>query len=332
MYNFYDIKGNEQIIKNLKLSIINDRVSHSYIFNAPKGMGKKLLANTFAKALQCKNRTENAEPCGICHSCKTFDFANHTDIIYVKPQKTKSIGVDDVRNLIIKNAEIKPFENNYKIFIIEQADKLTIQAQNALLKTIEEPPTYAVFILLSENTDAFLPTVLSRCITFKFIPLKTNVVSKYLSQTNSIDFDEAYMYASCSGGNIGKALETAASETFSQMRHDIINTAVSLTEKDLIGIFSSVSCFENYKDNIQEALDILYMFYRDAATVKLFGENSKFVIQRDKKSILKNFVSKFSGKSIFDKCDVILDAKKNLKFNSNFQMTLEVMLLKLKEN
>jgi len=178
MYTFEEIAGNEHIIKNLQNAISGNRLSNAYIIDGADGCGKKLLAQTLAKTLQCEKG--GVTPCNECISCHTFDSGNNPDVIYVVPSKTKAIGVDDIRQQMVNIANIKPYKNKYKIFIIDNAETMTVQAQNAMLKTIEEPPLYSIFIFLSNNSASFLPTVLSRCILLKLRALPESTVKKYI--------------------------------------------------------------------------------------------------------------------------------------------------------
>ena len=178
MAGFHDIIGHDDIIRHLKNAIETGKVSHSYIFTGEPGSGKKLLAGTFAAALQCESG--ESEPCMTCDSCKKVIGKNHPDIITVTHEKPGSISIDEVRDQVVRDVDIKPYCSPYKIYIIPDAEMMTVQAQNAILKTIEEPPEYAVFILLAENTAAFLPTVLSRCVLFDIKPLPNDTVKNYL--------------------------------------------------------------------------------------------------------------------------------------------------------
>ena len=118
----------------------------------------------------------------VCHSCKQALSGNHPDLIYVTHEKPASIGVDDIREQINDTIQIRPYSSYYKIYIVDEAEKMTVQAQNALLKTIEEPPSYAVIILITTNQEAFLPTILSRCVQLKLKPLKDFTVKSYLTE------------------------------------------------------------------------------------------------------------------------------------------------------
>ncbi len=336
MYDFNDIKGNEQIIKNLQSMIFNKKISHAYIIDAPKGSGKKLIANAFAKAIQCENLNfANSEQkifaCGHCVSCKTFESGNHTDVIYVNPVKGKTIGVDDIREQIGKNIELKPYKYKYKIFIIDNAESMTVQAQNAILKTIEEPPEYGIFILLSQNCNNFLPTVLSRCVIFKLKPLKFEIVFDYIKSNLDISDDEAYIYASYAQGNVGKAVEMASSEKFIELRNFVLNFISDFSRKDVIDVFLEASAFEEYREDINSILDILYLCYRDMVVFKCFGENENFIIQKDKTVMLKNVSKQLSAEQLFFGTKAIFEAKTQINKNGNFQMTVGNLFLKLKE-
>ena len=167
MSSFKDVVGHKNIIKYIESAVQADAVSHAYILNGERGSGKKLLANLFAMSLQCQDRDENGEACGKCQSCKQALHGNQPDIIRVSHEKPTTISVDDIRQQVNNDIVIKPYSSKYKIYIIPEADLMSVQAQNALLKTIEEPPEYAVIMLLTENAEVLLPTIRSRCVMMK---------------------------------------------------------------------------------------------------------------------------------------------------------------------
>ena len=212
MAGFSDIIGHEQIIGHLKNAIALDKVSHAYIFNGPKLSGKMMLAEAFAMALQCEG--EGTRPCLLCRSCKQAVDHNQPDIIYVSHEKPNTIGVDDIRTQINNDIVIKPYSSRYKVYIVDEAEKMTVQAQNALLKTIEEPPSYAVIILITTNQEAFLPTILSRCVQMKLKPLKDFTIKSYLTQNLHIAEKDADICAAFARGNLGKAIHLASSDAY----------------------------------------------------------------------------------------------------------------------
>ena len=144
---FQDILGNDMVKEHFKKAIENHKISHAYILTGEAGMGRKSIANAFAMTLLCEKGGN--EPCMVCHSCKQVLGGNHPDLIYVTHSKPGSIGVDDIREQINDTIMIRPYSSYYKIYIVDEAEKMTVQAQNALLKTMEEPPSYAVIILIT---------------------------------------------------------------------------------------------------------------------------------------------------------------------------------------
>ena len=144
MPGFKEIVGHEEIIQHLQNAIRLGKVSHAYILSGETGSGKKTLANTFAMTLQCEQKS--TDPCLECRSCKKAASRNHPDIIYITHEKPNSIGIEDIRTQLIEDVQIKPYCSSYKIYIVDEAEKLTLQAQNALLKTIEEPPPVIAII------------------------------------------------------------------------------------------------------------------------------------------------------------------------------------------
>ncbi len=329
MYTFEKIIGHKNVINNLQNSIAYGKVSHAYIIDGPKGAGKRLLANTFAKTLQCIQG--GTTPCNQCISCHAYDSGNHPDILFVKATKTKSLGVDDVREQIGQNIDIKPYQYPYKIYIVQDADTMTVQAQNALLKTIEEPPSYGIFLLLSTNFNRFLPTILSRCVLLSAKPLPLGQVKQYLQQELDISSEKSDLYGAFSQGNIGRAREIATSEEFLDMRQKVIEWAVELSKRDVVDAIGGVKDFEIYKEKAQEVLDILYTWYRDLLVVKQL-ETSTSLIHKDRAELLVQEAKQISFDKLTKYLDAVQETKDQLRHNANFQLALEVMVLTLKES
>ena len=215
MSSFKDVVGHKNIIKYISSAVQADAVSHAYILNGERGSGKRLLANLFAMSLQCQNRAEDGEACGKCQSCKQAQSGNQPDIIKVTHEKPNTISVDDIRTQVNNDIVIKPYSSKYKIYIIPEADLMSAQAQNALLKTIEEPPEYAVIMLLTENAEALLPTIRSRCVMMKLRNIKDQLVKKYLMEHLHVPDYQAEIDASFAQGSIGRAKEAATSQELS---------------------------------------------------------------------------------------------------------------------
>ena len=187
--SFEGFIGNNAIVMHLKEAMKHDKVSHAYIINGEDKSGKTLLALEFAKALMCVD--ENERPCGHCKSCIQADSHNNPDIIWITHEKPNTITVDDVREQIVNDAQIKPYAGRYKIYIINEAEKMNVQAQNAILKTIEEPPHYVIVILITNNAGAFLQTITSRCVMLSMKPVREDIIREYIMKKYQIpDYKE----------------------------------------------------------------------------------------------------------------------------------------------
>ena len=218
MRNFENIIGHEQNIEHLENAIENGQVSHAYIFNGEDGIGKMTTAKAFVKALLCESKNS----CGICQSCIQIDSGNHPDVIYVTHEKA-GITVDDIRDQVNQSVFVKPYSSDHKVYIIDEADKMNAAAQNALLKTIEEPPAYAVIILLSNNKESFLETIVSRCVVLNFGPLKESQVREYLNSHYDNMNGREDLAVSYSMGNIGKAKKVIESDDFNEQKDFTFN-------------------------------------------------------------------------------------------------------------
>ena len=238
MLGFEDILGHEQIKDYFKHALERRQVSHAYILTGEAGMGRKTLANAFAMALQCEDGETRA--CGTCHSCRQFLTDNHPDVIYVTHEKPGSIGVDDIREQINDTIMIRPYSGNYKIYIVDEAEKMTVQAQNALLKTIEEPPSYAVLILITANPDAFLPTILSRCVQLKLKPLRDSIIRDFLTDNLSVPEIKADVYAAFARGNLGRAKKMAESEDFQHLYDELLYLLKNIRDMDISMLLSFI--------------------------------------------------------------------------------------------
>ena len=329
MPGFSNILGQEAVKDHLKKAIEYHKVSHAYILTGEKGMGKKMLANAFALSLLCEKG--GSEPCMQCHSCRQVLSGNHPDLIYVTHDKPASIGVEDVRNQINDTIAVRPYNGGYKIYIVDEAEKMTVQAQNALLKTIEEPPSYAVILLLTANEDAFLPTILSRCVQLKLKPLKDSAVKEYLLESMGVKEQDADVYAAFARGKLGKAIHLASSEEFKLMHSEMLYLLKSLKDMDITDILDFIKKLREEEVDIYECLDFMQLWYRDVLMFKV-TKDVNLMIFKDQYTAI-NEISKNSG---YDGLENILEAidkaRVRLNANVNTELVLELMLLVMKEN
>ena len=275
MFGFKDVIGHEHLIEHLQSAISMGKVSHAYIFDGEKGSGKNFLADIFAAALQCEK--SETEACGNCTSCKQAEGRNHPDIIRITHEKPNTISVDDIRQQLCGDIMIKPYKGPYKIYIIDEAEKLNVQAQNALLKTIEEPPAYAVILLLTTNAEGFLPTILSRCVTLHCKPVKDSMVRKFLMEQVQIPDYQADICVAFAQGNIGKAKRLALSEEFGQMKEHVIHLVKYIQEMQISELIESMRKISEFKTDISDYLDLLMVWYRDVLLYKATWNPSSIV-------------------------------------------------------
>lgn len=329
MGSFKDVVGHKDILRYISSAVENNRVSHAYILNGERGSGKKMLANLFAMTLLCE--TGDNEPCGKCHSCKQAESGNHPDIIRVTHEKPNSISVDDIRTQVNNTVDIKPYQGPYKVYIIPQADMMTPQAQNAILKTIEEPPSYAVFLLLTENAETLLPTINSRCVMLKLRNIKDTLIKKYLMENLEIPDYKADMCTAFAQGNMGRAIMLANSDHFNEIREEAVQLLKHISEMELNEIVAAVKNISVYKLEITDYLDIIMIWYRDVLLYKATKEIDKVVFKDQLQSIKEQ-----ARKSSYEGIELILEslekAKARLKANVNFDLVMELLFLTIKEN
>ena len=266
--SFRDIKGQDRAVSFLKGSIKSNKVAHAYLFTGPGGIGKKLTAVKFAKALNCLSRS-GEKPCGACASCRKIDSNNHPDVFLATPEKEgASIKIEKMRELI-KSMALKPYEAAFKVFIIDDAGSMTEEAQNAILKTLEEPPKDSVLILIAADQDSLLPTIASRAQNVRFFPFDIESLKNILVNNYEMDASRAHILANITCGRLGEALRYNGEDFFNK-RIRVIKGLVNRTffDSDFEGL--SKSDFKLY-------LDIMLTYFRDILVAKASSDKTGLV-------------------------------------------------------
>ncbi len=329
MTGFSDVLGHEQTILHMKHAIEMDKVSHAYIISGEKGSGKKLLADLFAQTLQCERK--GTEPCMECRSCKQALSLNQPDIIRVIHEKPNTISVEDIRTQINGDIMIRPYSSPYKIYIVDEAEKLSVQAQNALLKTIEEPPVYAVLLLLTTNAGMLLQTIRSRCVILELKPVSSPMVKNYLMEQLEVPEYHADICTAFAQGNVGKAKRLALSDSFSEMLEHALHLVKYIHDMEVVDMISDLKRINTYKMEINDYLDLLTVWYRDVLMFKATRDADSLIFSHELISIREK-----AQKSSYEGLECIIKslekAKIRLNANVNFDMALELLLLTMKEN
>lgn len=329
MRTFDSVIGHKEIISHLRNAISMGKVSHAYLFSGEEGSGKNLLATIFAAALQCQRR--GTDPCGVCGSCRKAEGGNHPDIIRVTHEKPASIGIEEIRSQLVEDVGIKPYTGPYKIYIVDEAEKLTIQAQNAILKTIEEPPAYAVILLLTSNAEALLPTISSRCVKLKLKAVSDTMIKNYLIDSCRVPDYQAEMDAAFAQGNVGKAQKIATSEEFSQIRDYALRILKYSKDMPMQELVETMKRLSQEKETIYDYLDLFLLWFRDVLLFKATWEVDNLVFKQEINAI-KERARSSSYEGLESIINAIEKAKNRLHANVNFDLTMELLFLTIREN
>ncbi|KMT22946.1 ATP-binding protein [Clostridium cylindrosporum] len=319
----FDILGQEVLKDLFRASINKDRVSHSYLIEGEMGLGKMEMAKFIAASLLCTSLDSNGA-CTLCSNCKRIDKLSHPDLRVIDEDTVK---IDTIRSSI-EEVHKKPYEGRRKVLIIKNFHTATTESQNAILKTLEEPPNTATIILLAENTLNILDTIKSRCQILKVFRVDTSLVRERLIALG-IDEKKADFASLYSEGNLGVALR-ACSDEFLKLREEIIDMGLNIFS---CGRFKALEYGESlmkHKDNIKEVLNIFTSLYRDIIMLKL-KENNDNVINRDKLEILVEESYRLSYNKLDKSLRVIKETRDKLTRDTNFQLTMEVMILSIQE-
>ena len=306
---FEKIRGQRFAKKYLSNSIKSNMISHAYMFEGPSGVGKNTMARELATTL-----------------LEMENLFNSPDYIEITPDGN-SIKIAQIRKLQ-SDILVKPYKS-YKIYVIDEAQKMTVEAQNALLKTLEEPPKYAIIILITNNKESLLDTIKSRCEIIKFTPIPLVEVADYLTQTG-VDKNRASLLANFSRGSMQKAIELSESEDFHIMRDEVQKYFETFLTGSMLDIMDIQSSIEKYKDNITNVLDLLVNYFRDIMMVKE-NVDSSMIINLDRLVFIKNMSTKITYSQLSKIIDIIEETKNKLRSNCNFNISIQVMTLNIYE-
>lgn len=325
--SFSNILGQEKAIAVLQNALRHDRVPQAYLFSGYEGVGKKFTAVTLAKALNCREREDDS--CDQCLSCHKIESGNHPDVRIIEPDG-QFIKIDQVRELQ-RDANFKPFEGKKKVYIIDYAEAMRPETANALLKTLEEPSSECVLILVTANVYALLPTVISRCQFVRFVSLGVGKLTELLIQKKQVEPERARLIASLSEGCPGRALAMDAMDTLE--KRDIVERllkTISSGLQDVRVLFTQVETFMENRTEIQDFLDIMLVWYRDMYILHEQGDSS-LVANSDAIARLSQTANQLSAWQIRRLFDIVYHAKLDILRNANRQLALEIMLISLTE-
>ncbi len=300
-----------QLFKNI---IQNDRISQAYILCAPEGMGKRTLTHYILSLLLCDTHSS----CGICPSCKSLEMNCHPDVVYLKKDEDKaSLSVDNVRD-IKTEVYTKPKMSAYKAVVAENMELATTQAQNAMLKMIEEPPEKVVFFMLTSNMAPILPTISSRSVSISLKPLSFEALKK-------ISGADDHLVSLC-GGNIGTLLRLTGDEDFADFRDEVADAFFSVTPSDAYSPYSASQKLDKYKSRANEVLEALLSLSRDVYFYSV-GLKDK-ITNKDKMNYIQSLSSSITEDKAGRIVEHITQTISQRGTNGNFSMAVTTLLLK----
>jgi DNA polymerase-3 subunit delta' len=326
---FQNIIGQDHV-KKLFISLIKDgRISHGYLFNGPCGIGRKSVAFELSKIIMCTGRGPEDDECGSCDSCRLLRTGTNPDLICISPPKGKdTISVEAIRDIQLELITA-PLSSAKKIIIIDGAEKMTVQAQNCLLKTLEEPPSYVIIILICSNLSLILETVKSRVVRVDFTRYNdTEILQAFekIQGDNNIDKDFIISYAD---GIIGRTVELKDGNALEVIRDSLTDMICKMPDiSDVKSITTEI--FEKNKDKIEYIFFTMLTLYRDIALFAKFGKTAEIQNKNRKRELfeISNYL-KYSGAG---KCiDIIDDTWKKIGRNVNYKLCIDLMLIRLQE-
>ena len=318
----FETLGQDETKKLFNISLKNGKIAHSYLIEGEEGLGKMNMAKYIAASLLCTSDSSGA--CGFCINCKKVNELIHPDL---KVIDEKTIKIDNIRDYI-EEVYKKPYEGDRKVLIIKHFDTATVESQNAILKTLEEPPSTATIILLAKDTLSILDTIKSRCQIIKMFRVHPSLVKERLIEEGE-DEKRAEAASFYSEGNIGVARKACTAE-FSILRNEIFNMAIDIFKISKFEALKYGEKLTKYKDDIDDVLNIFTSVYRDIIFLKL-GQGDDKLVNRDKMEILVEESYRLSYNKLDKSLNIIKDTRNSLKRDTNFQLTMEVMILGIQE-
>ncbi len=317
-----DIKGQDVIVEYLHRSVQNGRLAHALLFTGPEGVGKRATALQLAQALNCPE-SENGDACGRCRSCRNIAAGAHPDVQVLEPDG-QTLKIDQIRERLQRDAVLKPMEGRAKVYILDPADALTVQAENSLLKILEEPPPDVTVVLITSQPYALLDTVRSRCQELRFHALVPEILGAWLQARTGCTDQTARAVAMLADGRPARALRLLDEEQ-QALRARVLSAAQAAEERDWFQAAQGVA--QDFAD-LSEVVDVWLTWYRDLVILS-HGAPAELLFNADRVADLQSALARESRESALDKYQAVLAAATRLGQNVNPQLVLEVLMLHL---
>jgi DNA polymerase-3 subunit delta' len=323
--------GQEQIINYLRDSIERGAMAHAYLFVGPAHIGKMTLALELASALNCD---QAGPPCKLCRVCQRIEQGKHPDVIIIDKnsgreakdrKKASEIGIDTVREILQRGSSLPPYEGNYKVFIIDDADLMSVEAANCLLKTLEEPPQHVIILLLTSQESALLPTVVSRCQRFELKPVAVAEIESRLKYFNGCNPDKIKLVSRLSGGCLGWAISALEDDSYLQGRDLRLGEFASLLTRSWSDRLLYIQQLPSDRNSMEEVIKLWLSWCRDVMLLKYNCEDA--AINVDKINDIKSWANVLTILEIKEFINSLNRTLVNLSYNANLHLLLEVIML-----
>ncbi len=325
MAHSWPVYGHDWAVEHLRKALANGRVRHAYLIVGAESVGKETLARAFAQALNCADPDEAARPCGVCRPCKLIAAGSHPDLLYSElDPSTGALRIEEVRAITGRLA-LKPYEARYRVAIFRDFDHARPQAQDALLKTLEEPPPHAIIILLAPATDALLPTIISRSqiISLRAVPAET--IRDILIERRNADRRQADLLARLSGGRVGWAMRALDDPALLEQRDQALNALENLLALNRAGRFEIAEDLSKDKLALYPLLELWQSYWRD---VLMIAEGAALTpANKDRYEALERLAETLSPEEALTALRATRETLQNLNTNVNLRLALEVMFL-----
>ena len=319
--NFNQILGHDRQIEILRRAFGTDHLAHAYLFHGPDGVGKRLVAMALVQAIFCTD----GQGCGHCTACRKIAHQNHPDIHFLEPDGN-SIKIEQIRELQ-RELNFRPLEATYKVGLIDQAERMTTGAANALLKTLEEPPGTTLLILLTPQPQRLLETILSRCQPLAFTRHTDARIQNVLEEKLGLDETEAHILAALSDGSFKKAFGRDK-DLYLEKRRDLLKTLTGLSSGSILPVLEFAEQLASDKADLPDILEIFQAFYRDVLLM-LHRRDENQLINLDLLDRIRQMARKEPVNAVLDKLEALAAARTHLERNVNRQLAMEVLLLRL---
>lgn len=321
----WHVYGHDWAVEHLQKSMAHGRVRHAYLILGPEAVGKETLARAFAMALNCTNPDPSLRPCGECSSCRRIQSGNHPDILYsVNDLSTGALKIEEIRSVNSRIA-LKPFESRYRVAIFRDFDHAQPRAQDALLKTLEEPPPHAILILLAPSAESILPTITSRSQIIQLRPVAAQTVYEVLTEKYGADEQTAALLAHVSGGRIGWALHALHNPEVLEQREQQLRTLQEALQANRAGRFALAESLSKDKQALFPLLELWLTYWRDL--ILLCEGTGLGVSNLDHESSLEQITRYLTPDEALRALNATQTALQTLRTNANIRLTLEVMFL-----